>query len=47
MANWAGTATATLVLLFLTPYVVSRLGDERFGIYAMANQSLLYVGLLA
>ncbi|MGB2986986.1 MAG: oligosaccharide flippase family protein [Phycisphaerae bacterium] len=47
MANWAGTATATLVLLFLTPYVVSRLGDERFGIYAMANQSLLYVNLLA
>jgi O-antigen/teichoic acid export membrane protein len=41
-----GTAAATLVVLFLTPYLLAKLGKERFGVFAMANQALVYVGLL-
>lgn len=44
--NWAGVAVATLVILFLTSYLVGRLGDERFGVYAIAVQVLSYVNLL-
>lgn len=46
IANWAGTLTGSLVILFLTPYVLGALGDERFGVYAVARDSLIYVNLL-
>ncbi len=44
--NWAGVAAATLVVLFLTPFLVKRLGDERFGVFDTANRVLVYVNLL-
>ena len=47
MANWVGLGAGMLVLFFLTPYITDVLGKERFGIYAMASQSLQYVALLA
>lgn len=46
IANWVGVAVNALILILLTPYVVSVLGDERFGIYAIATQTLVYVNLL-
>ena len=46
MANWVGLGAGMLVLLVLTPYITGVLGKERFGIYAMASQSLAYVALL-
>lgn len=45
--NWVGVVVSTLVVVLLTPYLVNRLGDERFGVYAIANQVLTYVNLLA
>jgi O-antigen/teichoic acid export membrane protein len=46
VANWVGVGVGTLVLLFLTPYLVGTLGKERWGVYVIANQTLVYVGLL-
>ncbi len=47
IANWTGIAVGSLVLLLLTPYVRNVLGDERFGIYLLASQAMIYVNLLA
>lgn len=46
VANWTGTACNVLVVFFLTPYVLDALGKEAFGVYLIAQQVLVYVGLL-
>jgi O-antigen/teichoic acid export membrane protein len=46
LANWAGLVANTLILLLLTPYVLGVLGKERFGVYVVAQQALIFVNLL-
>ena len=46
VANWTGIAANSLVVLFLTPYVLHILGNERFGVYMIAHEALMYVWLL-
>ena len=46
VANWTGLAANSLVILFLTPYVLHTLGNERFGVYMIAHEALMYVWLL-
>jgi O-antigen/teichoic acid export membrane protein len=44
--NLAGRGAGTLLALLLTPYVVARLGPERFGIWSLVALVTGYVGLL-
>jgi O-antigen/teichoic acid export membrane protein len=46
LANWSGTAVATLVSLLLAPYLLQHLGAERFGLYQIARQLVAYFLLL-
>jgi len=44
--NTAGTLWFTLIGIFLTPYIVWRIGHERFGIWAIVGVITGYFGLL-
>jgi len=44
--NTIGRFWGILVVLFLTPYVVSRLGVERYGIWALLTSLVGYIGFL-
>ncbi|MFQ5491509.1 MAG: hypothetical protein ACE5GE_12375, partial [Phycisphaerae bacterium] len=46
LANWVGTASSVGVLFLLTPYVLHALGTERFGIYLIGRQVLIFGSLL-
>jgi O-antigen/teichoic acid export membrane protein len=44
--NTIGKFWGILVVLFLTPYIVSRLGVERYGIWALLTSLVGYIGFL-
>jgi O-antigen/teichoic acid export membrane protein len=44
--NAIGKFWGILVVLFLTPYIVSRLGVERYGIWALLTSLVGYIGFL-
>jgi O-antigen/teichoic acid export membrane protein len=44
--NTIGRFWGILVVLFLTPYIVSRLGVERYGIWALLTSLVGYIGFL-
>ena len=44
--NTLGRGWSTLVALFLTPYIIHRLGVERYGIWAFVSAIVGYFGLL-
>jgi O-antigen/teichoic acid export membrane protein len=44
--NTIGKFWGILVVLFLTPYIVSRLGVERYGIWALITSLVGYIGFL-
>jgi O-antigen/teichoic acid export membrane protein len=46
IANWVGNVSHILILLFLTPFLLEGLGKDRFGIYAIARDALMYASLL-
>jgi O-antigen/teichoic acid export membrane protein len=46
LANWSGTAVATLASLVLAPYLLQNLGPERFGLYQVGRQLVAYFLLL-
>jgi O-antigen/teichoic acid export membrane protein len=46
LANWSGTAVATLASFLLAPYLLQHLGDERFGLYQVGRQLVAYFLLL-
>ncbi|MBI3779562.1 MAG: glycosyltransferase [candidate division NC10 bacterium] len=46
LANATGWAWGLLIGLVLTPYIVHHIGTSRFGIFALVNALLGYVGLL-
>ena len=46
LANWSGTAVATLASLLLAPYLLQHLGAERFGLYQVGRQLVAYFLLL-
>jgi O-antigen/teichoic acid export membrane protein len=43
--NWLGTAVATLASIVLTPYLIHHLEPERFGVYQISRQFVLYLAL--
>ena len=43
--NWLGTAVATLATIVLTPYLIHHLEPERFGVYQIGRQFVLYLAL--
>ena len=43
--NGVGRVTTVLVGLFLTPYILARVGQERFGLWALANLLIGYFSL--
>jgi len=45
-SNWAGYAVNAAVILALTPYVLSQLGIERYGIWVIINSFIGYYGML-
>ena len=44
--NWMGFAVQIAVAFFLTPFVLSRLGDARYGVWALTISITGYYGLL-
>jgi O-antigen/teichoic acid export membrane protein len=46
LANWVGTAIASLASLWLAPYLLQNLGAERFGLYQVGRQLVAYFLLL-
>jgi len=44
--NTIGRFWGILVVLFLTPYIVNRLGVERYGIWALLTSLVGYIGFL-
>ena len=46
-SNWVGLLTIGLMSFFITPFMVHRLGDFQFGIYALAFSAVDYFDLLA
>ena len=46
LSNWVGFAVQAVVVFFLTPFVISRLGDARYGIWALVTGLTGYYGLL-
>ena len=44
--NVLGHVWVSLVWIFLTPYIVTRLGTDRFGIHTLAGVAIGYIGLL-
>ena len=46
LSNWAGFAVQAVVVFFLTPFVISNLGDARYGIWALVTGLTGYYGLL-
>ncbi|MFQ6002812.1 MAG: flippase [Candidatus Zixiibacteriota bacterium] len=44
--NTIGKFWGILVVLFLTPYIISRLGVERYGIWALITSLVGYIGFL-
>src|ERR1017187_8462940 len=46
VSNWCGFAVHALVTFFLTPFVLTSLGDTRYGIWALVNGLTGYYGLL-
>ncbi len=46
LANWSGTAVASLASLLLAPYLLQHLGAERFGLYQVGRQLVAYFLLL-
>ncbi|MCK4385432.1 MAG: hypothetical protein KAW52_04130, partial [candidate division Zixibacteria bacterium] len=44
--NTIGKFWGILVVLFLTPYIVNRLGMERYGIWALLTSLVGYIGFL-
>lgn len=45
-ANWVGFAVHAAVTFFLTPFVLSTLGDVRYGAYVLSVSLIGYYGLL-
>jgi O-antigen/teichoic acid export membrane protein len=46
LANWSGTAVASLASLLLAPFLLQHLGAERFGLYQIGRQLVAYFLLL-
>lgn len=44
--NWIGFAVQAAVLFFLTPFVLSELGDTRYGVWVLTTTMTGYYGLL-
>jgi len=45
-SNWAAYFTSVLTSIFMTPFVVHRLGDELYGLWVLIGQLTGYMGLL-
>lgn len=45
-ANYAGTLLALLVSFFLTPFIISKLGPQGFGLWALVGAVMTYGSLL-
>ena len=45
-SNWAGFAVQVAVTFFLTPFVLSHLGDARYGVWMLVMSVTGYYGLL-
>ena len=45
-SNWTGFFVKAIITFFLTPFVLSSLGDTRFGIWALVTSLTGYYGLL-
>ena len=46
LSNWVGFAVQAVVVFFLTPFIISTLGDARYGIWALVTGLTGYYGLL-
>lgn len=46
VSNWMGFAVQAVVAFLLTPFVLARLGDEAYGIWALVTSLTGYYGLL-
>ena len=46
LSNWTGFAVNAIVMLLLTPYVLSSLGVESYGIWIIINSVIGYYGML-
>jgi O-antigen/teichoic acid export membrane protein len=46
LSNWAGMIFNTLVVVFLTPYILKHLGAERYGIYSLVFSIMHYLVLM-
>lgn len=45
LANWSGLAFGTLASLVLAPYLIDHLSAERFGLYQISRQFVIYFSL--
>jgi O-antigen/teichoic acid export membrane protein len=45
-SNIIGKVWAVLIALFLTPYIIHRIGVERYGLFAIVGVVTIYIGLL-
>jgi len=46
LSNWLGLAVNIVVAFFISPFVVHRLGDTRYGIWALVLQLTGYMGVV-
>lgn len=46
LSNWFGQGASLVVLFFLTPFVIAKLGDVRYGIWVLLMSVTGYLGLL-
>ncbi|HNZ41403.1 MAG TPA: oligosaccharide flippase family protein [Clostridia bacterium] len=46
LSNWTGMAVATAITILITPYILTQLGQERYGIYNIVFAVMQYLVLL-
>jgi O-antigen/teichoic acid export membrane protein len=46
LSNWTGLLVASLISFFLSPFIVSRLGDSGYGVWTLMASLTGYLGLL-
>src|SRR5438132_13926907 len=46
VSNWAAFAVSVIISLFLSPFIVHRLGDSAYGAWVLLSSLVGYLGLL-
>ena len=46
LSNWTAFAFAAVTSFFLAPFIVHRLGDSAYGVWALIGSLVGYMGLL-